>query len=272
MNHPDSIDHPGSIDHLGSETLALVAMSEAGLSQDERVHLAGCAACARELRALRHTVAAGRSARTVHLVAPGEHLWSSIHSTLGLSPAVAAPPRLGEFGSFRRAADAGEAADATSVSDPTPVPDAPRLPRSRRWLPLAAAAAIVGVVGGSAAGIWWQSPRAPTVVPVLATANLEPQSSWEASGRAWIEEAGGHREVIVHLVTAGDAVLLREVWLVTADDSGLLSIGFLNGAAGRFTIPDGIDLAAYPLVEVSAEFEDGDPAHSGDPIVRGELH
>ena len=243
MNHLDSMDH------LDSETLALVSMSEAELSQEERKHLEGCAACGREILALRHTVATGRSARTVQLVAPGDHLWSSIHRTLGLSQAVAAPPRLGEFGS------------------------SPRPPRPRRWLPVAAAAAIVGLVGGSAAGIWWQWSRAPAAVPVVATATLEPQSSWEASGRAWIEEAAdGHREVIVHLVTAGDAVLLREVWLVTADDSGLLSIGFLNGAAGRFTIPDGIDLAAYPLVEVSAEFEDGDPAHSGDPIVRGELH
>jgi hypothetical protein len=264
------------MNHLDSETLALVAMSEAELNQDERKHLEGCAVCARELLALRHTVATGRSARTVELVAPGEQLWSRIHGTLGLSQAVAAPPRVGEFGLSRRAADATDAADApdeTSVSDPPSVSDAPRPLSMRGWLPLAAAAAIVGLVGGSAAGIWWQSSRAPAAVPVVASATLEPQSSWEASGRAWVEVAAdGHREVIVHLVTAGDAVLLREVWLVTADATGLLSIGFLDGAAGRFTIPAGIDLAAYPLVEVSAEFDDGDPAHSGDAIVLGKLN
>lgn len=250
------------MNHLDFETLVLVAMSETELSQDQRKHLAGCVACTSELRALRHSVATGRSARTVDLVAPGEHLWGHIHRTLGLSQSVAAQPRLGEFGSPRPA----RTATAT-------VSDTPRTRRPRSWLPLTAAAAVAGLLGGIAAGMWWQSSREPAAVPVVATATLEALSGWEASGRAWVEEAAdGHREVIVHLTTVGKAILLREVWLATADDSGLVSIGFLDGVAGRFTIPHGIDLAAYPLVEVSAEFDDGDPAHSGDSIVRGELH
>ena len=250
MNHPDS------------ETLALVAMAEAELGQAERTHLDGCAACASELRELRHTVATGRAARTVDLAAPSQQLWGRIHGALGLSQAVAVLPGSDEFGSSRRAATATAGASIAGVT-----------PRQPGWLPLTAAAAMVGLVGGIAAGIWWQSSRAPDVDPVVATATLEPQSGWEASGRAWVEEAAdGHREVVVRLETAGEAVLLREVWLVTADGSGLVSIGFLDGGAGRFTIPDGIALADYPLVDVSAEFDDGNPAHSGDSIVRGELH
>ena len=243
MNHPDS------------ETLALAAMDETNLSQAELEHLAGCAACTRELRQLRRTVVTGRAAGTVELAAPSEQLWGRIHGALGLSQAVAAPPRPEEVGAIGRTATAGFA------------------PRRRGWLPLAAAAAMVGLVGGIAAGIWWQSPRPPDADPVVATATLEPQSSWEASGRAWVEQAAdGHREVVVQLETAGEAVLLREVWLLTADTSGLVSVGFLDGGAGRFPIPGEIDLADYPLVEVSAEFDDGDPDHSGDPIVSGELH
>lgn len=248
------------MDHPDSEMLALMAMADVELSQAERRHLEDCAACDSELRELRHTVATGRAARTVDLIAPSEQLWGRIHGALGLSPAVAEPPRSNEFWSARRTAAAG-------------APIAGVTPRRWGWLPLTAAAAVVGLVGGIAAGIWWQSSRAPDIDPVVATATLEPQSGWEASGRAWVEEAAdGQRQVVVHLETAGEPVLQREVWLVTADASGLLSIGFLDGGSGRFTIPDGIDLADYPLVDVSAEFDDGNPAHSGDSIVRGELN
>ena len=84
--------------------------------------------------------------------------------------------------------------------------------------------------------------------------------------------ADGHREVVVDLTGATGSAPLREVWLIKADASGLVSIGLLDGATGRFSIPDGLDLAQYPLVDVSAEPDNGDPAHSGDSIVRGELH
>ena len=50
-----------------------------------------------------------------------------------------------------------------------------------------------------------------------------------------------------------------------------MSLGLLEGASGRFVVPDGIDLDEFTLVDVSAEPVDGDPAHSGDSIVRGEL-
>ncbi|WP_432432642.1 anti-sigma factor domain-containing protein [Cryobacterium breve] len=65
---------------------------------------------------------------------------------------------------------------------------------------------------------------------------------------------------------------LREVWLIKADASGLISIGLLDGNTGHFDIPDDVDLAQYPLVDVSAEPDNGNPAHSGNSIVRGELH
>ena len=63
----------------------------------------------------------------------------------------------------------------------------------------------------------------------------------------------------------------REVWLIADDLSSLTSLGVLEGSQGRFDIPDDLDLAAFPLVDVSQEPLDGDPAHSGDSIVRGPL-
>jgi hypothetical protein len=63
----------------------------------------------------------------------------------------------------------------------------------------------------------------------------------------------------------------REVWLLRPDVSGLVSLGMLEGDQGRFDLPDGLDLADYPVVDVSEEHFDGDPAHSGDSVVRGDL-
>ena len=45
----------------------------------------------------------------------------------------------------------------------------------------------------------------------------------------------------------------------------------LDGAEGRFDVPDGLDLAEFPVVDVSEEHFDGDPSHSGDSVVRGPL-
>lgn len=87
------------------------------------------------------------------------------------------------------------------------------------------------------------------------------------------ESADGRRSVVVDLeAQTSPTTGLREVWLLKADASGLVSTGFLEGASGRFTIPANVDLSQYSLVDVSAEPADGDPAHSGDSIVRGQLY
>jgi hypothetical protein len=86
------------------------------------------------------------------------------------------------------------------------------------------------------------------------------------------ENADGQRDVVVDLTGGDDGVGLREVWLLTADATGLVSVGLLDGSSGRFSIPADLDLSQYPVVDVSAEPDDGNPAHSGDSIVRGTLH
>ena len=63
----------------------------------------------------------------------------------------------------------------------------------------------------------------------------------------------------------------EEVWLISSDLKRLISIGVLSGQQGRFDIPADVNLKEYPIVDVSDEKLDGDPAHSGDSIVRGTL-
>ena len=285
--------------HLDRDTLALVALAELELSPAEQEHLAACPGCTGELDALRRTVLIGRSAGSVDLVTPADAVWGRIHSALGLSDAVAAPPRLAATDLAEpdiAAADvavtdvAGPGASATVTGAtgavaPTDGPgtdaDAPRsepasvvrLPRRRRvWVPVAAAACAVGVVGGVAGGAWWQSTRAPAPETVIAQAQLDALPGWTATGSALVEEsADGRREVVVDLADDVGADGLREVWLLTADATGLVSVGLLDGSSGRFSIPAGVNLAEFPVVDVSAEPADGNPAHSGDSIVRGTL-
>ena len=284
--------------HIDRENLALIAMAEFDLTDPERQHLSECPECSLELIALQHTVAVGRSARSVELVEPGDRVWAGVHSALGLSGAVAETPRRNDF--MAAATEPAPTPVLVPESDPAVEPDSsstltptsslpssstpsatitdigpglrPRR-RPRNWMPVAVAAGIAGLLGGLGGGIWWQSVQQQEPAPVLlAQARLDPFPGWEAEGSAYVAKtADGHREVVLEVTGVAADSDLREVWLIKADAAGLISIGLLDGESGRYVIPDGVDLSQYPLVDVSAEPGDGDPQHSGDSILRGEL-
>ena len=71
------------------------------------------------------------------------------------------------------------------------------------------------------------------------------------------------------LPAAPDGVVY-EVWLIDPETSELQTLGLTDGG-GRLAVPAGIDPAQFALVDVSREPVDGEPAHSGDSIVRGLL-
>jgi len=188
------------------------------------------------------------------------------------APAHAEPVHAGPAAVELPQAGRGPASVADLNRGPAFVVDLNRR-RRRAWVPIAAAACAVGLVGGIAGGAWWQSTRVPAPETVIAQAQLDALPGWTASGSASIEETpDGRREVVVDLVGGAGADGIREVWLLTPDAKGLVSVGLLDGDTGRFSIPAGLDLAEYPVVDVSAEPADGNPTHSGDSIVRGTLN
>jgi anti-sigma-K factor RskA len=222
--------------HVDPELLALLALGEEAGSASDRAHLEACAECRDELENLRRAVTVGRSTLgSGELLEPDPRVWAAIQGELGRAPA------------------------------------APVIPlRRRRWVaPLAAVAAATVVVAG-AAGIWAVLRPAPPTV--LAEATLDPFPGWpDALGEAVVAEQSDGARVVDVTLTAPDAGGFREVWLISSDASQLVSLGVLRGSEGSFTIPDGLDLGRFALVDVSEEPFDGDPAHSGDSIVRGEL-
>jgi Anti-sigma-K factor rskA len=60
-----------------------------------------------------------------------------------------------------------------------------------------------------------------------------------------------------------------EVWLIDPTVTKMVAIGVLSGSQGKFTLPNGVSLSSYPLLDISLQPLDGDPKHSGKSVLRG---
>lgn len=238
--------------HPDDDELALFAFGDAGPNPEQREHLRTCARCEAELAALSRLVGVGRTLGNTEIARPPDSVWENIHSELGLSPELRDVPR--EQRPTRRDV----------------VPAGRRRRPARRGILLgviAAASLVTGLVAGIVGTSILTRPADPRV---LAEAELEPFPDWQASGTARVEEATpGAQRIVVDLSAPVEG--LREVWLIDPETSGLISLGLLSGSSGTFALPADLDLERYSVVDVSQEPDDGNPAHSGDSIVRGAL-
>lgn len=248
------------MNHIDEETLALLAIGEVGPSGAQAEHLAACPTCRDELVDLRRVVSVARSAEGVAMERPAPAVWDRIATELGF--------------------DTAGSATAPSAARPAPAPVTDVAPRRhgrvrRRTVALlTAGVGIVALVAGIGVGAVLFRSDDPAATVVSRTA-LDPLPGWNgAAGSAELErDAQGRLMLVVdldHRATEGQAPL-REVWMMRSDLRGLVSVGFLDGDTGRFVVPSGVDPSRYPVVDVSAEADDGNPTHSGDSVVRGTL-
>jgi hypothetical protein len=251
--------------HPDPEALSLFALGE---PMDARTtnHLRSCPECTAEVAALRRAVNAARTVPdTGGLEAPGAHVWGRIHQELGLTDAVAADPLGTARGQYVAARDV-QADKPRKADGPA---DKPRsnvtwLRRPATWL--AAAAAAVVITTGVVLAV------NQTAAPVtLASAQLKPLDRFTATGSAMVTEASNGSRTIEVQLNKDEAQGYQEVWLIAPDLSRLVSLGIMNSPSGRFEVPAGLDLSGYPIVDVSDEPLDGNPAHSSVSIVRGTL-
>ena len=139
--------------------------------------------------------------------------------------------------------------------------------RRRDWRVwgVAAAAAVVLVV---AVGVVIGS-RSSDDSTVIATTALEPLGD-AGEGSAEIVEQDGLLQLQLSTsgIDAGDGFF--EVWVINTDVTQLVSLGPLRND-GIYELPPGLDIASFPIVDVSAEPIDGVPTHSGDSVLRGQL-
>jgi hypothetical protein len=264
--------------HVDPDVLALLALGEPVASAPEDRHIAECPACASALRELRTTATVGRASRNAGpLLSPPARVWDGIAAELGLSDDLR--PAHADSDSGSDSDEVGRGAGSTrpdlqTQRPPEPVPPVPLDARRRRGRlagGLLAAAAAVAVVALGVSAL--QSALRPPQGTVVAEATLESFPDWpDARGAAVLEELpDGSRQVEVKLDASVDDESFREVWLIRSDASDLVSLGVLEGSEGTFEVPDGVDVDDFNLVDVSEEPRDGDPAHSGDSIVRGPL-
>jgi len=266
---PDRSGAPGPA-HVDPDELALLALGEP-VGGDVTAHLDDCPDCREELDALRAAVRVGRGTiGSEELARPHERVWRAIVEELD-----ARAPRDGAASSDAvGTSDWSSAGPVRATGAPaavapasSPADGSPSRWVWRAWLGLAAVIAVVGLVAAVAPVL-----RGRTPVPTDATVALEPLPGWSgAAGEAEVANRDGSRVLHVELTGADGATGFREVWLLDPDDDELVSLGLLDGDSGDFTLPEGLDLARYRTVDVSAEPDDGDPEHSGDSIVRGDL-
>lgn len=268
--------------HIDEETLALLAIGEVGPSGAEAEHLAACPACRDELDDLRRVVSVARSAEGVAMERPAPAVWDRIATDLGFdthAAPVAAPLAAPDVRPAPSAVPEPAPSRTTATAPATTTaPDvAPRRRgrvRRRTVALLTAGVGIVALVAGIGVGAVLFRSDDPAATVVSRTA-LDPLPGWNgAAGSAELErDAQGRLMLVVdldHRATEGQAPL-REVWMMRSDLRGLVSVGFLDGDTGRFVVPSGVDPSRYPVVDVSAEADDGNPTHSGDSVVRGTL-
>lgn len=224
--------------HPSPETLVLLALGERAGTTQERAHVVDCATCSFEVDDLAHLAGLGRTIEiTDRLSTPAPEVWERIQAELAAPRGIlAAPPRA-----------------------------------ERRVLGRAMAAGVALLLVGVGLGLGID--RLPGAdESVIATATLTGLPAYAgAAGEAEVRvDADGRRFLVVDVRTPRPVGTEQQVWVLSTTQPGAMhSLGPFYENGQRFCL-DGIDLAQFPLVDVSAE-PDADPEHSGKSIVRGPL-
>ena len=249
--------------HCTPETLALAALREP-LPDDEAAHLDECPACRTEVTTLQRSVdalAVPEFAASVAPVAPPPAVWGAIAAATGVT-AAPRPERV-----------------AASASPVAAVPDAPAevppeggvvrelRPRRSRLLLAVAASLAAGIAIGAGTVALVTRDESDAVV----AADLEPLDERDASGNAEVLATGDGERLRVELDAPDTDDGYYEVWLLEPAVERMVQVGVVRNGTTTLALPEGIDLAEYPIVDVSLEPLDGDPTHSGDSVARGAL-
>jgi len=262
------------VSHPDDDVLAGHAMGD-DLPAEAALHLSGCPDCAATLGRLRSVSA--RLGGPSLLVVPPASVWTSIEAQIARPGDLLIPPGRVWRGieAELNAPDPRETDDAPATSALTSVGgnSTRRRRRVRRlatW-PTRIAAGFIGLIVGAGGVVAWQTvwPRTDQV----AFTQLNPLPDKVGSGTAALDRTGRGGDVLtvdVNKLQSSSSGFL-EVWLLAPDAKKMVSLGNLLGNRTTFTLPAGLDVAEYPLVDVSIEPYDGNPLHSGNSVVRGHL-
>jgi hypothetical protein len=241
------------VPHCTPEQLALAALREP-LPAENAAHLASCALCTSEVASLRRAVdavAVPQLAAPDTPVPPPPHVWEAIAATTGVSvgPGSAVPQEGGR----------------------TPAAEVLPFRSRRRPLLLVAASVVIGAVVGAGAVAVLRGGDSEDVRAVETVA-LDPLADNDASGSAEVvvrDDGSRALEVKLTAPTLDDGYY--EVWLIEPSITDMVPLGIARPGTQTFELPADLDLAEFPLVDVSQEPLDGNPLHSGVSVARGQL-
>lgn len=247
------------------DDLALVAVGER-LPGDLERHILECPPCLQAAAAwaeLADLAAIGNS--TADVPAPGVDVWGAIGAELSLTDGGS------DGGSDTGPGETPSAAtpiDDAVTAHPTVVPLRARRPM-RTWLvPVAAAAAGVGLAVAAAVVAQQPSEDQLQAVADLTVVPGGPLSGDANLGSAELMRTADGQVVRVAVADLPAGARSYEVWLF--DENGdMVSLGSLRDGQGVFVVPAGVDTADFRTVDVSDEPGDGNPQHSGISVVRG---
>lgn len=260
LPHSDPHDPVNDDERLNG--IALAALGES-LDPTLAAHVATCPICARDLESLTLTVELAREddPHVANNVQPPAQVWAGIAAAIA-EPDVAVPAQRTDASTHR---------GRRQVIDLPVRADAPR--SSRRWV-LAAAAAVVLAAGGAAAGYALGS-RSDQVVAQCQTTQASlgqmPDGPTGVDGTAevYCADEGRALRVTTERLPLTDG--FYEVWLYSPSTDIMVAIGTLGeNGAGSFTLPAGVDLSEFHIVDVSHQQFNGDPSHDRS-VLQGPL-
>lgn len=232
-----SRDHEAHV--RAQDDLAALALGET-VDPAVAAHVDGCARCRQELADYRGIVELARrdGADGERDEAPPARVWE------GIAAAVARPA--------------------------PPVPLKPRRRPRRAWLAAAAAALVLAAgAGGWALGRGSGSGDPP--VTAQAALRAQPGTPTSVHGSATVHRSPDGFRLVVDTQGLPRRDGYYEVWLYDPGVDTMVAVGTLGtGGRGSFTVPAGIDLRDFDVVDVSAQNYDGNPAHQRS-VLRGPL-
>ena len=108
---------------------------------------------------------------------------------------------------------------------------------------------------------------------IIATAQLKNDGlpvATKAAGEVELMERNGKYSLEIDLTSVPDTEESLELWITDMQSKRMYSLGHIDSNR-RFHLPEGVDPTEFPLVDVSVEPLDGNPAHSGQSVLRGRL-
>jgi hypothetical protein len=257
VSDPGDLEEPHGQRRAGLDQHAIAQGELAALALGEDVaaavaeHVSSCAQCHHDLRQYEQVAELARAGGRAgdQYAGPPERVWDRIAAELELTDLPA----------------------GTAVSAGSRLPArAPRW-RARRTLLAAACVAALGVTGaaGWALGRATSGPTTGRASEALLAA--QPGTPGDAQGKATV-----HRSAVGYTLSVSASGLpapdgYYEVWLFNPSINQMVAVGALGAErSGSFTVPDGLDLSAYHVVDVSAQKYDGNNAHERS-VLRGPL-